>query len=75
MAYRSHTSSFRLYFLIALICGLSALCMELFSQGTRQFRSYAEQRLDEAVRKAVRTEVQELTVRTPGRTSLVQHEE
>ena len=74
MAYRS-SCNLRLYLLIALVCGLSALFMELFSQGTSRFQSYAEQRLDDAVRRAVRSEVQELAEHPPERKTFAKSKE
>ena len=75
MSYRSHTCNLRLYFLIVLICGLSALLMELFSQGTSRFQSYAEQRLDDAVRKAVESGIQELASHSSQRETFVKSKE
>ena len=46
----------RMYVVVAMICGLSALLIELFISGTSDLRDHADRHIDSAVRRAVRTE-------------------
>ena len=61
--HRSHIRwhNIRLYLLITLLCGLFTLFIELVSQSTSHFQSYTEQRLEKAMRKAVKSEVEKVT--------------
>lgn len=47
----------RMYLLVTLVCGLSALMLQWFLAGADEFRNYAERQLDGAVRAAVHDEV------------------
>ena len=50
----------RMYALVTLLCGMSALLLQFMLSGASQFKNYAELRLESAVHESVRTEVGEI---------------
>jgi hypothetical protein len=58
---RRSQSAVRNYVLIALACAVVALVMQYLSSVPDQVQDYAETKVDEAVRRAVRAEVDEAT--------------
>ena len=51
----------RMYLLVTLVCGASALLVEIVVSSTSELRDYANRRIDSAVRKAVQSEVAQAT--------------
>ena len=71
MAKRRHSrrrrTSTKHYLLIVLACAVVALVMQYLVGVPDQVQDYAEDKMDEAVRKAVKAEVQEATKTTTRR--------
>lgn len=51
----------RMYLWVTMLCGAAAGMMQVFLAGTGEFRNYAEQQLDGAVRAAVQQEATEIS--------------
>mgnify|MGYP005651091631 FL=1 len=49
----------RMYAIVTLMCGMSALLLQFMLSGASQFKNYAELQLEAAVHESVRTEVGE----------------
>ena len=62
---RRRFANLRYYLLISLACVLAALALHYLYGVPDEIESYASERLDEAVRKAVKTEIQEATRKGP----------
>ena len=50
----------RMYLVVTLMCGMSALLLQFMLSGASQFKNYAELRLESAVQGAVHTEISEV---------------
>ena len=50
----------RMYAMVTLMCGMSALLLQFMLSGASQFKNYAELRLESAVHQSVRAQVEEV---------------
>ena len=57
----STRSRLQMYLLVTLICGASALLVELLVASTSDMRGYANRQINSVVSKAVRAEVAQVT--------------
>ena len=63
--HRRRCANLKCYLLISLACILAALALHYLYSAPDQIERYAGEKLDEAVRKAVKTEIQEAAGKRP----------
>ena len=59
--YHRRGSDLKLYILIFLACGALALLVQVLFEAPEKIQEYADERIDSAVRSAVKDEIKEVT--------------